>query len=60
MVLFAQRIDRRRSFWVLLRIWYGRARTRFVPQELDARGLADVGLTEAQRRHECAKWFWWE
>ena len=22
------------------------------------RGLADIGLTESQRRRECAKWFW--
>jgi uncharacterized protein YjiS (DUF1127 family) len=27
-------------------------------QQLDARGLADIGRTEAERKSECAKRFW--
>jgi uncharacterized protein YjiS (DUF1127 family) len=27
-------------------------------RDLDARLLADIGRTERERRHECAKWFW--
>jgi hypothetical protein len=39
-------------------VWLRRSRTRRRLRELDARGLADVGLSESQRRCECAKWFW--
>ena len=38
--------------------WALRRRTRRHLHELDARTLADVGITEDQRRHECAKPFW--
>ncbi len=37
-----------------------RLKTRRRLRELDARLLADVGITEAERRRECAKWFWQE
>jgi uncharacterized protein YjiS (DUF1127 family) len=39
-------------------LWLRRSRTRGRLHELDARALADVGLTECRRRRECAKWFW--
>jgi uncharacterized protein YjiS (DUF1127 family) len=39
-------------------IWFRRLKTRRRLQELDARELADVGITERERRRECAKWFW--
>jgi uncharacterized protein YjiS (DUF1127 family) len=38
--------------------WQERSRTRRAFAELDARGLADIGLSESQRHRECAKWFW--
>jgi uncharacterized protein YjiS (DUF1127 family) len=40
------------------RIWLTRVKTRGRLQELDARELLDIGLTEPQRRRECAKRFW--
>jgi uncharacterized protein YjiS (DUF1127 family) len=40
------------------RRWRHRARTRRQLRELDGRLLADIGLTGAQCRVECAKWFW--
>lgn len=43
-----------------LRTWLMRLKTRRRLRELDARLLADVGITEAERRRECAKWFWQE
>jgi uncharacterized protein YjiS (DUF1127 family) len=42
----------------LLAIWARRHRTRLVLRDLTRDELADVGLTEAQRAAECAKWFW--
>jgi uncharacterized protein YjiS (DUF1127 family) len=42
------------------RLWWKRAATRRALHRLQARDLEDVGLTERDRRHECAKWFWQE
>lgn len=42
----------------LLALWTRRHRTRRLLQDLTRDELADVGLTEAQRAAECAKWFW--
>jgi uncharacterized protein YjiS (DUF1127 family) len=39
-------------------LWWRRVRTRAALRKLDARLLADIGLTPAERRSECAKWFW--
>lgn len=39
-------------------IWLGRAISRRRLRALDARGLADVGLSESGRRRECARWCW--
>ncbi len=41
-----------------LRTWLMRLKTRRRLRDLDARLLADVGITEAERWRECAKWFW--
>jgi len=38
--------------------WLQRMRTRVSLRELDASQLADVGLSQAARQRECAKWFW--
>jgi uncharacterized protein YjiS (DUF1127 family) len=38
--------------------WLQRMRTRAALRELDARALADIGRSEAERQRECAKWFW--
>ena len=39
-------------------LWRERRRTRRHLDDLDDRALADVGLTRAQQRSECAKSFW--
>ncbi|HTB39850.1 MAG TPA: DUF1127 domain-containing protein [Reyranella sp.] len=39
-------------------LWRERRRTRQHLDRLDDRALADVGLTRAQQRSECAKSFW--
>ena len=39
-------------------LWRERRRTRQHFSRLDGRALADVGLTRAQQRSECAKPFW--
>lgn len=39
-------------------IWLRRARTRRHLRALEKHRLVDIGLTEVQRRRECAKWFW--
>lgn len=41
-----------------LATWRKRARTRIALTDLDARELADIGVTESARQRECAKWFW--
>ncbi|OFX01348.1 MAG: hypothetical protein A3D94_19660 [Alphaproteobacteria bacterium RIFCSPHIGHO2_12_FULL_66_14] len=42
----------------VLAIWSRRSRTRRRLAMLEARALADLGLTRAQQRAEAAKWFW--
>jgi uncharacterized protein YjiS (DUF1127 family) len=54
----AQRRERGLPLWALLKAWHGRSRTRWALRQLDACALADLGLTDAQRQGECAKWFW--
>ena len=39
-------------------LWRHRLDSRRHLATLDARALADVGLTDAERRMECEKWFW--
>lgn len=39
-------------------LWLRRIATRRHLYAVEAHRLADVGLTEQQRRRECAKWFW--
>jgi uncharacterized protein YjiS (DUF1127 family) len=53
-------ITPRRVSLAILRTWHRRFKTRRQLRKLDARLLDDVGLSEAERRHECAKWFWRE
>ncbi|MDX1425513.1 MAG: DUF1127 domain-containing protein [Kiloniellales bacterium] len=48
----------RRASLTILRTWCLRRKTRRHLRGLDARLLADVGLSEADRARECAKWFW--
>jgi uncharacterized protein YjiS (DUF1127 family) len=43
---------------VRLRLWQGRARQRRALARLDTRLLADIGVSEAEARRECAKPFW--
>jgi uncharacterized protein YjiS (DUF1127 family) len=38
--------------------WYWCIRTRWQLADLDAHGLRDIGLSEADRKHECARLFW--
>lgn len=38
--------------------WAVRYGTRQQLRRLDTRALADVGISEAERRRECSKWFW--
>ena len=42
----------------LLYLWYACVRSRAHLAELDARLLADMGLSPADIRGECAKPFW--
>ncbi|WP_026380510.1 DUF1127 domain-containing protein [Afifella pfennigii] len=39
-------------------LWLQRARQRRQLAELPPWRLADIGISEAERRRECAKWFW--
>lgn len=39
-------------------VWRQRSRTRRHLALLEARELADLGLTRAQQRTEAGKWFW--
>lgn len=41
-----------------VRIWLRRYGTRRQLRRLAPHLLDDIGLSEAQRRRECAKWFW--
>ena len=38
--------------------WHRRSLTRRSLAQLDGAALIDIGRTEAERRRECAKWFW--
>jgi uncharacterized protein YjiS (DUF1127 family) len=38
--------------------WVRRSRTRKALRDLDARQLADIGVSEPERAAECGKWFW--
>jgi len=42
----------------LIAIWRRRSRTRQQLAALDARALADIGISDAQRRCECRRPFW--
>ena len=42
----------------MVRTWSRRSATRRRLRDLDARDLDDIGVTECQRRRECARWFW--
>jgi uncharacterized protein YjiS (DUF1127 family) len=46
------------AFGRLLALWHHRATSRRYLAVLDATALRDVGLTDAERRAECDKWFW--
>ena len=41
-----------------LALWQGRSRDRQYLAQLDARGLADIGISRADQQRECAKPFW--
>lgn len=47
-----------RSAIATIRLWHRRLRTRHSLRKLDSHHLADIGLTERDRRHEGGKWFW--
>lgn len=51
-------ITPRRVSLAILRTWHRRFKTRRQLRKLDARLLDDVGISEAERQQECAKWFW--
>jgi uncharacterized protein YjiS (DUF1127 family) len=44
----------------LWRRWRHYRRSRIHLGHLDHRLLADIGMADRARRHECAKWFWQE
>jgi uncharacterized protein YjiS (DUF1127 family) len=46
------------SSLAVLAIWRRRSRTRRHLAALEARALADLGLTRTQQRAEAGKWFW--
>ena len=56
--LLSQLEGRVRVWQCVARKWRRRSKTRKVLQQLDPRELADIGRTEAERKRECAKWFW--
>jgi len=39
-------------------IWRRRVATRRALHEVETWRLSDIGCSEAERRVECAKWFW--
>ncbi|MBZ8135037.1 DUF1127 domain-containing protein [Afifella sp. IM 167] len=45
---------------VSIGLWIRRSRERRQLAELPSFRLADIGIEEAERRRECAKWFWQE
>ncbi len=42
----------------LIALWRRRSRTRRELAALDVRALADIGISDAQRRRECLRPFW--
>ena len=57
--IWLSRVVRRARTWLCMaRIWHRRSWTRRALQQLDARELADIVRTEAERKSEYAKWFW--
>jgi uncharacterized protein YjiS (DUF1127 family) len=42
----------------LLRLWGARSSERKALAELERFRLDDIGITDADRRAECRKWFW--
>ncbi len=42
----------------ILSLWHRRMRTRAHLARLDEAGLRDIGMSEAERRAECARPFW--
>lgn len=46
------------SMLAMRAVWRQRSRTRRHLALLDARELADLGLTRAEQRAEAGKWFW--
>jgi uncharacterized protein YjiS (DUF1127 family) len=54
----ATRATALQSVLALLRLWWRRARTRRHLAALDSARLADIGLSESERRNECEKPFW--
>ncbi|MFI5002299.1 MAG: DUF1127 domain-containing protein [Reyranellales bacterium] len=51
-------VPERPSLVTTLRLWRARSRTRHQLATLEARELADVGLSHADQARECAKRFW--
>ncbi len=41
-------------------LWLRRMRTRRHLRALEGHRLRDIGISEAERHRECAKWFWQE
>ncbi|WP_051630609.1 DUF1127 domain-containing protein [Afifella pfennigii] len=44
--------------WPVLGLWMRRARTRRALKDLSPHLLADIGITEEERRQETGKRFW--
>ena len=51
-------LPERPNFVAILRLWRARNRTRRQLAALEARELADVGLSRADQARECTKRFW--
>jgi uncharacterized protein YjiS (DUF1127 family) len=43
---------------MIIALWLRRIATRRHLRALETHRLDDIGLSEADRRRECAKWFW--
>jgi uncharacterized protein YjiS (DUF1127 family) len=54
----ARRFRVRPALVAIVAVWRQRRRTRQYLATLDDRALADVGLSRAQQRNECAKSSW--
>lgn len=46
------------GLWTIMMNLYGSLRTRRQLATLEPRELRDIGVTEAERRRECARPFW--